>query len=62
MANKKSKFDRRVDDFAKEVENLGKRFEHKVERTEDRIKSRYDSKFGILGPLISSFIGISFNS
>lgn len=60
MTNKKSEFDRRVDDFAEEVENLGKKFENGIERTEDRIKSRYDSTFGILGPLISSFLGLLF--
>ena len=56
MAKKKSRFEEGIENFAEEMESLGKRLEAKADRK--RKDHCHHNTLGILGPLISSLLGI----
>jgi len=51
-------FDRRVDDFAEEVENLADSFGKRMERRGDEWNSWFRRTFGLAGPLLSAVFGM----
>lgn len=58
-ATKKDKdFDRRVDDFAEEVERIGKKIEKRFDEKGCEWDTWFHRTFGVVGPLISTVFGI----
>lgn len=54
----RSEFDRRIDDFAQEMESIGKRIEREFEDVGKDFGRWSDSTLGILGPLAWSLVGL----
>lgn len=55
----KGDFEHRFDDFAQEMESLGKKIENGFDTKESDFESWSDSTLGILGPLIWSLVGLA---
>jgi len=54
----KSKFEKHMDDFGNEVDQIGKKIENAFDNKTKKIDNWYDNTFGLIGPIISSIIGL----
>ncbi len=51
-------FERNAEQFGKRMEKYGKRIERRFDKSAKRFEHWHDRYFGILGPLIGSFLGL----
>lgn len=58
LPKSKSKFEKHMDDFGNEVDQIGKKIEDKFDQKTQKIDNWYDKTFGPIGPIISSIIGL----
>ena len=52
----KTKFEQNMENFGKEVEQIGKRIEASFEKTGKQVETWYDKTFGVFGPVLSALI------
>lgn len=57
-AKRKKDFEQKVEDFGEEVGNIGRKFGDRMENRGKRFESHCHSTLGIIGPVVSSTIGI----
>lgn len=58
VQKEKGEFDQRIDDFAQEMESIGKRIEREFEGVGKGFEGWSDSTLGIFGPLVWSLVGL----
>ncbi len=52
----KTKFEQNMENFGKEVEQIGKRIEASFEKKGKQVDTWYDTTFGVFGPVLSALI------
>lgn len=55
---KEDKFENRMEEFGEEVERIGERFGKRMERKGKNCGNWFHKTFGVIGPLLSSVVGI----